>query len=158
MTLAVCPGSYDPITLGHLDVVRRARAMFDEVVVAVARNAAKNYMFSEAERLELARGAVADIPGVRVEVVDALIADFARAQGASAIVKGLRGAADFDAEQTMSLLNRHMSGVETVFVMGDPGLGHIASSFVKDIARHGGKIDDLVPENVAQALKQKVES
>lgn len=132
--------------------------MFDEVVVAVARNAAKNYMFSEAERLELARGAVADIPGVRVEVVDALIADFARAQGASAIVKGLRGAADFDAEQTMSLLNRHMSGVETVFVMGDPGLGHIASSFVKDIARHGGKIDDLVPENVAQALKQKVES
>ncbi len=158
MTLAVCPGSYDPITLGHLDVVRRARAMFDEVVVAVARNAAKNYMFSEAERLELARGAVADIPGVRVEIVDGLIADFARAQGASAIVKGLRGAADFDAEQTMSLLNRHMSGVETVFVMGDPGLGHIASSFVKDIARHGGKIDDLVPENVAQALKQKVES
>lgn len=132
--------------------------MFDEVVVAVARNAAKNYMFSEAERLELARGAVADIPGVRVEIVDGLIADFARAQGASAIVKGLRGAADFDAEQTMSLLNRHMSGVETVFVMGDPGLGHIASSFVKDIARHGGKIDDLVPENVAQALKQKVES
>ena len=158
MTLAVCPGSYDPITLGHLDVVRRARAMFGEVVVAVARNDAKNYMFSEAERLELARGAVADIPGVRVEIVDGLIADFARAQGASAIVKGLRGAADFDAEQTMSLLNRHMSGVETVFVMGDPGLGHIASSFVKDIARHGGKIDDLVPENVAQALKQKVES
>lgn len=146
------------MTLGHVDVVRRARAMFDEVIVAVARNAKKNYFFSDDERLELARGAVAGIDGVRVEFVDGLVADYARNNGVNAIVKGLRGAADYDAEQAMSLLNRHLSGIETVFVMGDPSLAHIASSFVKELAMYGGKIDDLVPENVAKALQAKVES
>ena len=132
--------------------------MFDEVVVAVAQNAKKAYLFSDDERLELARGAVADIPNVRVELVTGLIADFAQETGASAIVKGLRGAADYDGEQAMALLNRHLAGIETVFIMGDPGLGHVASSFVKDIAFHGGAVDDLVSPNVAQALKEKVES
>lgn len=146
------------MTLGHVDVVRRARAMFDEVIVAVARNAKKNYFFSDDERLELARGAVAGIDGVRVEFIDGLVADYARNNGVNAIVKGLRGAADYDAEQAMSLLNRHLSGIETVFVMGDPSLAHIASSFVKELAMYGGKIDDLVPENVAKALQAKVES
>lgn len=146
------------MTLGHVDVVRRARAMFDEVIVAVARNAKKNYFFSDDERLELARGAVAGIDGVRVEFVDGLVADYARNNGVNAIVKGLRGAADYDAEQAMSLLNRHLSAIETVFVMGDPSLAHIASSFVKELAMYGGKIDDLVPENVAKALQAKVES
>ncbi|MBM7825218.1 pantetheine-phosphate adenylyltransferase [Arcanobacterium pluranimalium] len=158
MTIAVCPGSYDPITFGHVDVVRRARGMFDEVIVAVARNAQKKYFFSDDERLRLAQGAVCDIDGVSVEFVDGLIADFAADRGAAAIVKGLRGAADYDAEQAMSLLNRHLSGIETIFIMGDPALGHVASSFVKDIASHGGPIEDLVPHNVALALKKKVES
>ncbi|WP_124053862.1 pantetheine-phosphate adenylyltransferase [Arcanobacterium ihumii] len=158
MTIAVCPGSFDPITSGHVDVVKRARGMFDEVIVAVARNAHKNYFFSDEDRLSLAQGALADIDGVHVEFVDGLIADFAVRKNAAAIVKGLRGAADYDAEQAMSLLNRHLSGIETIFIMGDPALGHVASSFVKDIASHGGPIEDLVPRNVAIALKKKVET
>ncbi|WP_341741812.1 pantetheine-phosphate adenylyltransferase [Trueperella pyogenes] len=154
MTLAVCPGSFDPLTLGHMDVIRRARAMFDEVIVAVGHNAKKTYLFSIEERVELARQALADIDAVRVEATTGLIAEFAQKQGAAAIVKGLRGGADYDAEQAMALLNRHFSGIETVFVMGDPALAHIASSFVKEIASYGGRIDDLVAPNVARALRK----
>lgn len=155
MSIAVCPGSFDPITLGHVDVVRRALTMFDEVIVGVAQNASKRYLFSPAERLELARAAVADLPGARAEPIDGLLADYVKAAGASAIVKGLRGSADYDSEQSMALLNRHLSGVETVFIMGDSGLGHIASSLVKDVASHGGQVDDLVPPAVAEALTRK---
>lgn len=155
MSIAVCPGSYDPLTLGHLDVIDRAAAMFDEVIVVVADNYAKKYMFSVAERVELAEKAVADRPRVRVEADSGLIAEFCERVGASAIVKGLRGAADFDGEQAMALMNRHLTGIETVFVMGNPAMGHIASSMVKDVATHGGKIDDLVPSHVAEALQKK---
>lgn len=154
MTLAVCPGSFDPLTLGHMDVIRRARVMFDEVIVAVGHNAKKTYLFSIEERVELARQALADIDAVRVEATTGLIAEFAQKQGAAAIVKGLRGGADYEAEQAMALLNRHLSGIETVFVMGDPALAHIASSFVKEIASYGGRIDDLVAPNVARALRK----
>ncbi|GAA1654865.1 pantetheine-phosphate adenylyltransferase [Georgenia ruanii] len=154
MSLAVCPGSFDPITYGHVDVVRRARAMFDEVVVVVAHNPAKRYLFDAEQRVALARAALADLPGVRVELVDGLLARYCADVGAVAIVKGLRGAADFDSEQAMALMNRHLVGIETVFVMGDPTLGHIASSMVKDVAGHGGPIDDLVPPAVAAALHQ----
>lgn len=153
MNRAVCPGSFDPITLGHVDVVRRARAMFDEVIVAVAHNAGKRYLFDEQQRVDLARAAVAGIDGVRVALVEGLLADFCTDVGASAIVKGLRGAADYDAEQAMALMNRHLAAVETIFVMGDPTLGHVASSLVKDVARHGGRVDDLVPAGVAAALR-----
>lgn len=154
MTLVVCPGSFDPITLGHLDVVRRARRMFDEVVLAVAHNPDKRYLFTAEERVELARQALADEPGVRVELVPGLLARFCAEQGAAAIVKGLRGGADFDAEQPMALMNRHLVGVETVFVIGDPALVHVASSLVKDIASHGGDVTDLVPPPVAEALRR----
>lgn len=157
MSIAVCPGSFDPITLGHVDVIERAGTMFDEVVVVVAHNAAKRYMFSDAERVALVEGAVQHLPNVRVALLDGLIAQYASSIGAKAIVKGLRGAADYDDEQAMALLNRHLSGVETIFIMGDTALSHIASSFVKDIAHHGGEIEDLVPANVAAQLKQKVE-
>ena len=145
VTTAVCPGSFDPLTLGHVDVVRRARSMFDEVVVGVARNSSKSSLLPVEERVALARDAFADVDGVRVEAVDGLLADFVRTVGAVAVVKGLRGGADFDAELPMALMNRHLSGVETVFVVGDPALAHIASSLVKDVARYGGPIDDLVP-------------
>lgn len=155
MSIGVCPGSYDPITFGHVDVVRRARTMFDEVIVGVARNQSKRYLFDGPERVALARQSLAGIDGVRVEEVPGLLADFVREMGASAIVKGLRGSADYDAEQSMALLNRHLSGVETVFIMGDPGLAHISSSHVKDIARYGGTIEDLVPSPVARALAGK---
>lgn len=157
MSIAVCPGSYDPITLGHVDVVRRARTMFDEIVVGVARNASKTPMFSPEERVELARASVADIPNVRVEVVPGLLVDFVNEVGACAIVKGLRGAGDFDAEQSMALLNRHLGHVETVFIMGAPHLSHISSSHVKDIAHHGGPYFDLVPRAVATAMDRRKE-
>lgn len=158
MTIAVCPGSFDPITLGHVDIVRRACTLFDTVIVGVGRNSHKNYWFSAEERVELARGALTDVPCVQVEFMDGLVATFARERGANAIVKGLRGTADFDNEQAMALLNRHLTGVETVLMIGDPTKAHIASSFVKDIARYGGKFEDLVPANVARALRQRVQS
>jgi len=155
VTTAVCPGSFDPITLGHLDIVRRARALFDEVVVGVARNASKSALLSVDERVAIARGAVADagLDGVRVEVVPGLLVDFCREVGAAAVVKGLRGGADFDAELPMALMNRHLAGVETVFVAGDAALLHVASSLVKDIARHGGPVDDLVPPGAGDAVR-----
>lgn len=152
MSLAVCPGSFDPVTLGHLDVIRRARSMFDEVVVVVAHNAAKRPLLAVGERVALVERVVADLPGVRVASWDGLLADFLRQAGANAVVKGLRGGADVDAELGMALLNRHLSGVETVFVPGDGALAHVASSLVKDVARHGGSIDDLVPPGVADAV------
>ena len=156
VTTAVCPGSFDPLTLGHVDVVRRASTLFDEVVVGVARNSSKASLLPVEERVALARAALADVPGVRVEAVDGLLADFVRTVGAVAVVKGLRGGADFDAELPMALMNRHLSGVETVFVVGDQALAHIASSLVKDVARYGGPIDDLVPAGVADAVRDAV--
>jgi len=158
VTIAVCPGSFDPLTLGHVDVVRRARGMFDEVVVGIARNSSKSALLGIDERVALARTALAGVDGVRVDVVEGLLADFVREVGADAIVKGLRGGADFDAELPMALMNRHLTGVETVFVVGDPALAHIASSLVKDVARFGGSIDDLVPDGVADAVHEAVRS
>jgi pantetheine-phosphate adenylyltransferase len=154
MTTAVCPGSFDPVTLGHLDVIRRARSMFDHVVVGIARNAGKSPLLELDERVELARAALAGVDGVEVAVVPGLLVDFCREVGAVAIVKGLRGGADYDAEVPMALMNRHLTGVETVFVTGDPGLAHIASSLVKDVARHGGDVSELVPAGVAEALER----
>ena len=151
-SVAVCPGSFDPITLGHVDMITRARTMFDRVVVAVAYNAQKNSLFDLDMRVELARASCGDIPDVDIEPVPGLLADFCRDQGATAIVKGLRGSADFDAELAMSLMNRTLSGVETVFIMGDPALNHVASSLVKDVARHGGDVEGFVPAPVQRAL------
>ncbi|CAN5285100.1 pantetheine-phosphate adenylyltransferase [soil metagenome] len=153
MSTAVCPGSFDPITLGHIDIVRRAASLFDEVVVGVARNSSKAALLSFDVRVELARAALAEVPGVRVEQVTGLLAEFVRSVGAVAIVKGLRGGADFDAELPMALMNRRLTGVETVFLAGDQALAHIASSLVKDVARFGGDIDDLVPPGVGRVVR-----
>lgn len=157
MSRAVCPGSFDPVTLGHLDVIRRARSMFDEVVVVVAHNAAKQPLLPVQERVALVERAVAELGRVTVTSWDGLLADFLVESGAQAVVKGLRGGADVDAELGMALLNRHLSGVETVFVPGDGALAHVASSLVKDVARHGGTIDDLVPPGVAAAVRAALE-
>jgi pantetheine-phosphate adenylyltransferase len=127
--------------------------MFDEVVVGVAVNSSKRALLDLDTRVALAQTAVEDLPGVRVEVVPGLLADFVTQVGAVAVVKGLRGAADVDAETPMALMNRHLSGVETVFVPGDSALAHIASSLVKDVARFGGPIDDLVPPGVGDAVR-----
>ena len=155
MTLAICPGSFDPMTVGHRDVVERALTLFDEVIVVLATNSAKSYLFNDEERKELAEATLTGLDRVKVTLTSGLIADYAREIGANAIVKGLRNAADFDAETAMALLNRHISGVETVFIMGDPALGHVASSYVKELASYGGPLDGLVAEPVAQALKER---
>ena len=157
VTIAVCPGSFDPFTLGHLDVVRRARRLVPEVVIGVARNSSKSALLTLDERLAVARAAVADLDGVRVEPVPGLLVDFCREQGATVVVKGLRGGADYDAEVPMALMNRHLAGVETVFVVGDGALAHVASSLVKDVARFGGPIDDLVPPGVGDLVRAALE-
>lgn len=152
MSIAVIPGSFDPITLGHVDVIRRARGLFDTVIVAVARNASKSPLFSPAQRVELAAAAVQDIDGVSVVEVPGLLVDYVTAVGATAIVKGIRIGADLEAETPMALLNRHLAGIETLFLPADPRHAHIASSLVKDVARHGGPVADMVPAPVAAAL------
>lgn len=156
MSIAVCLGSFDPITLGHLDVVRRGLELFDQVVVAVATNAAKRTLLTLDERVALARAAVADLPGARVEPAPGLLVDLCRQVGATALLKGLRGGGDYDAELPMALMNRHLSGIETIFLPADLSVAHIASSLVKDVARHGGRIEDLVPEGVAEAVRARL--
>mgnify|MGYP006340759069 FL=1 len=154
--IAVVPGTFDPVTLGHVDVVRRSAALFDQVVVGIARNATKTPLLSVEERRDAFAESVADLPGVSVEIVPGLLVDFCADRGATAIVKGLRGGSDLDAEAPMALMNRHLSGIETVFVMSDPTLAHIASSMVRDIARHGGRIDHLVPDGVADLVRSRL--
>ena len=153
----VCPGSYDPVTEGHLDVIRRASALFDEVVVAVMTNPAKTGTFTLDERLDLLQACVADLPGVRV--VDAgggLLVDFCRRVGAGAVVKGLRSGTDVAYEMPMALMNRHLTGLETVFLPGDPTLEHISSSLVKEVAAHGGDVSGMVPDGVLGPLLHRL--
>jgi pantetheine-phosphate adenylyltransferase len=152
--LAVCPGSYDPVTNGHVDVVRRARVLFDGVVVAVLPNPAKRGLFSLDERLDLLTASFAGLDGVRVDAVGAgvLLVDYCRSVGASAIVKGVRSGTDFAYELPMALMNRHLSDLETVFLPGDPTLEHVSSSLVKEVAAHGGDVTGLVPDPVLPRL------
>lgn len=152
MTIAVYPGSFDPVTLGHVDIAVRARAFADEVILAVGLNASKRHAFDPARRLAMAEAAVERLDGVRAVPMPSLLVDLCRELGADVVVKGLRGEADFSAEKPMALMNRSLTGIETVFVLGDPALAHIASSLVKDVARHGGDVTDLVPPGVAEAL------
>ncbi|WP_345203092.1 pantetheine-phosphate adenylyltransferase [Fodinibacter luteus] len=153
---AVCPGSYDPVTAGHLDVVERAAALHDEVVVALLHNPAKAGTFTVDERLGFVERAVAALglsDRVRVEAfAGRLLVDVCRDVGATVVVKGLRGSTDFEYELPMAFMNRHLTGIETVFVPGDPALGHVSSSLVKEVARYGGDVTDLVPDDVRDAL------
>ena len=153
----VCPGSFDPVTLGHVDVVRRAAALFDEVVVAVLHNPAKAGTFGVDERMDLVRAGLAEggeLEGVvRVEAfADRLLVDVCHDVGATAIVKGLRGGTDFAYELPMALMNRHLSGIETLFVPGDPRLEHVSSSLVRQVSAYGGDVTGLVPDVVRDAL------
>ncbi|HCX84409.1 MAG TPA: pantetheine-phosphate adenylyltransferase [Micrococcales bacterium] len=158
MRTAVVPGTFDPVTLGHVDVVTRAAALFDEVVVAVGRNAAKAPLLTAEERVTAFAGAVAHLPTVRVAEMPGLLVDFCREVGAVAVVKGLRGGADFDGEAPMAAMNRHLSGIETVFLVGSGHLSHIASSMVRDVARYGGPVDDLVPPGVGDLVRARLRS
>jgi pantetheine-phosphate adenylyltransferase len=158
--LAVCPGSFDPVTSGHVDVVRRVTVLFEAVVVAVVRNHSKATLFDATERADLIRLSLAGDPAtaqVRVDVVeDGLIADYAAAVGAVALVKGLRSGNDFAYEAPMALMNRHLRGVETVFVPGDQRYGHVSSSMIKEVARLGGDVAQFVPPPVLGPLLARV--
>lgn len=154
MSIAVCPGSFDPITAGHVDMVRRAAAMFDEVVVVIANNPAKNYMFSEEKRHEMAEVALMGIEKVRVELLgNILLASFCQDIGANVIVKGLRGVSDLEDEQAMATMNRQIGDVDTVFITACPEMSHLSSSLVKEVANYGGSIRGMVPVNVEAAVK-----
>ena len=151
---AVCPGSYDPVTNGHVDVVRRAAGLFDEVVVALLHNPTKQGTFSVARRLSLLADSLAGIDNVRIEAfAGRLLVDVCSELDARAIVKGLRGGTDFAYELPMALMNKHLTGVETVFLPGDPRFEHVSSSLVKEVAQHGGDVAGLVPDPVHAALR-----
>ena len=156
MTRAVCPGSFDPVTLGHVDVVRRAAALFDEVVVAVAVNPAKQGLFTVEERRGLLSGAFSDLPGVRVDAFSGLVVDYCRAQGAAVLVKGLRSEADYAFELPMAQMNRHQSGVDTVFLTTDARYGYVSSSLVKEVARGGGDVSAFLTPAVHAALAARL--
>ena len=156
MVRALYPGSFDPVTLGHLDLVARARRMFDSVTVAVARNSSKNPVFSVEERIELLR---AELPG-DVEVVgfSELVVEFAAREGYDAILRGPRNIGDFEFEYQMALTNRHLApDIETVFVMPSHAYSYVSSSLIKDIVRFGGDVSSFVPARVAAAMRAKLE-
>lgn len=152
---AVCPGSFDPITHGHLDVIRRARSLFDEVIVAVGRNSAKNYLFDTDERVELVEAAIGGLAGVRVEVLSGLLVDFCREQDAGVVVKGLRFASDFDFELQMAHINHSLTGLETVLLPASAQWGTLSSTMVREVASLGGDVRAFVPPLVAERIEQK---
>ncbi|MBA2636748.1 MAG: pantetheine-phosphate adenylyltransferase [Solirubrobacterales bacterium] len=157
--MAVCPGTYDPITNGHLDVIQRAAQLFDEVIVAVVNLPMRkgSTLFTVDERLDIIRRATADLPGVRSEPFDTLIVDFARTVGARTIIKGLRAISDFEYEFEMNQLNRMQdSQIDTFYLMASPQYSFLSSSGVKELARFDGEISELVPDGVAGALKDKL--
>lgn len=153
MSLALCPGSFDPVTAGHLDVIERAAGMFDTVLVAVLHNPAKQGTFPVAERLRFIEDACRHLPGVRVEAfANRLIVDVAREVGATCLLKGLRSETDFAYEVPMAWMNRALTGIETLFLVGEPARAHISSSLVKEVARFGGDVSGMVPDAVRDAL------
>jgi pantetheine-phosphate adenylyltransferase len=155
--IAVCPGSYDPITNGHIDVITRASEIFDEVIVTVVNASVRKTraLFSAEERVAFIESATGHLPNVRVDTFDILIVDYARRVGAKAIVKGLRAISDFEYELEMNQLNRHLADdIESVYLMAGPQYSFLSSSGVKEIATFGGDVSDLVPDEVARRLKE----
>lgn len=154
MTVALCAGSFDPPTNGHLDLIRRAASMFDEVVVGIVANPAKTTRLAADRRMGLLSHLLADRTNVRVETFSGLVVELAASVEAQVIVKGVRGVADFEAEIQMAHMNRHLSGINTVFLPASPEVAHISSSLVKEIFALGGSIEGLVPPSVAVALEE----
>jgi pantetheine-phosphate adenylyltransferase len=156
MRRAIYPGSFDPVTNGHLDVIERARKLFDEVVVAVAHNDEKQPLFSLEERLDLLRDTAGRIDNVRISDFKGLLVEFAKAQDAGAVIRGLRAVSDFEFEFQMALMNRNLNPeVETIFLMPKEEYTYLSSRIVKEIARLGGNVSSFVPACVAKALSRK---
>ena len=156
MRRVVCPGSFDPVTNGHLDIISRAAQLYDEVVVAVVRNPNKSALFTAAERVELIREATKALGNVRVDRFEGLIVDFCRSNDISAIVKGLRAVSDFDYELQMAQMNSSLVDVETVFIPTSPEYSFLASSLVKEVATFGGDVSRLVPPFVLERLTKRL--
>jgi pantetheine-phosphate adenylyltransferase len=155
--VGVYPGTFDPMTLGHLDIIRRGAHLVDRLVIGVTTNPSKEPMFTVAERMEIVKREVADISGVAVVEFDSLLMDFAESQGASLILRGLRAVADFEYEYQMAGMNQQLNDrIETVFLMADVSLQPIASRLVKEIARYGGAIDKFVTPAVAADVASKL--
>jgi pantetheine-phosphate adenylyltransferase len=154
---ALYPGTFDPITFGHLDVIRRAAEIFDRVIVTLAANSAKETLFSLAERRQQVEQAVADISNTEVAVCHGLLVSFAQERGAVAIVRGVRAVSDFDYEFQMALTNRKLAEkITTVFLLPHERFTYLNSSIVREVARHGGRVDCFVPDFIAQALQKKL--
>jgi pantetheine-phosphate adenylyltransferase len=152
----VCPGSFDPVTNGHVDIVERAAELCEEVVVAVGANQAKAGLFTLDERMEMLRAVTRDHPNVTVDSFDGLLVDFCREHGVRAVVKGLRAVSDFDYELQMAQMNLRLAGVETLFVATNPLYSFLSSSLVKEVAAYGGDVTGLVPELVRERLMQRL--
>ena len=155
MAKVVYAGSFDPITLGHVDVAERAQKLFGDVVVAVGRNSSKTYVFDYEERIDLVRGALEHLEGVRVEPLTGLLVDFAKRHDAVAIVKGLRFGADFDYELQQAHMNHSLTGIETVLLPASKDFVTLSSTILREVFRLGGDVADYVPANVAAAIKEK---
>ncbi|KXK63152.1 phosphopantetheine adenylyltransferase [Micromonospora rosaria] len=157
MRRAVCPGSFDPVTNGHLDIVGRASRLFDEVIVVVTINQSKNSLFTVEERIDMLRQVTASYDNVRVESFRGLLVDFCRAQQATVLVKGLRAVSDFDYELQMAHMNIGLAGVETLFMPTNPLYSFLSSSLVKDVAKWGGDVSPHVPDVVREALSLRLD-
>jgi pantetheine-phosphate adenylyltransferase len=154
--IAVYPGTFDPVTYGHLDLVDRGRRRFDRLVMAILSNEEKQPMFSLEERIAFLRDATSQWPDVEVDTFDGLLVDYARRVGASVILRGLRAVSDFEYEMQMAMMNRRLAPeVETVFLMPSEAYSYVSSRLVREVARLGGKLDGLVPASVARALAQR---
>jgi pantetheine-phosphate adenylyltransferase len=156
MRRAVCPGSYDPVTNGHLDIIERAATLFDEVVVAVLINKNKKSLFTVDERMEMLQEVTSQWPNVRVDSFHGLLVDYCREHGIAAIVKGLRAVSDFEYELQMAQMNQRLSGVETLFMFTKPENSFLASSLVKEVATYGGDVGNLLPPKIEQRLLDRL--
>ena len=156
MSGAVCPGSFDPVTLGHIDVFERASAQFDEVVAAILFNPAKNGMFDLDERIAMIEECTTHLTNLRVEAGEGLVVDFVRSRGMTAIVKGLRTGTDFEFELQMAQMNKHIAGVDTFFVATAPRYSFVSSSLAKEVAMLGGDVSELLPEPVNRRFRERL--
>ncbi len=153
--LAICPGTFDPITNGHIDIVKRSLRIFDEVIVAVATNPKKRPLFDINRRIELIKKSLQGLDRIKIEAFDCLLVDYVRKRGGVAIVRGLRAVSDFEYELQMALMNRRLdSEIETVFMMPSEEYSFLSSTMIKEIASYGGSLEGLVPEVVAEALRE----